>query len=176
VVADLDDGRLWVGPDLLPRGSVRIGAVWVDGEPWERYDAEQLTVDLAGVATDRAEVRVRLRPSTAHMAHLTTDFDGSRATISLRGAFDADAVRRFEGELHNAVVERGARTLVVLADGVDELPDTAARALVLVRQQADAPAVWVVGGGDAVRSVCREADPTGRDLRLVDTADDVDAG
>ena len=49
---------LHVSPDILPPGSVHIGAVWVDDEPYSNYDAEALTVKLPD--TDQ-QVRVRVR-------------------------------------------------------------------------------------------------------------------
>ncbi|WP_424529859.1 AGE family epimerase/isomerase [Sphaerisporangium viridialbum] len=53
------DRTLRVSPDLLPPGSVRIGAVEIDGEPYEDYDAEALTVRLPE-ATGRVKVKVRV--------------------------------------------------------------------------------------------------------------------
>ena len=38
--------RLRVSPDLLPPGRVKIGACWVDGEPYNDFDAQGLTVKL----------------------------------------------------------------------------------------------------------------------------------
>ena len=52
------DNILHVSPDILPAGSVQIGAVWVDDEPYSNYDAEALTVKLPD--TDQ-QVRVRVQ-------------------------------------------------------------------------------------------------------------------
>ncbi|MFC4530151.1 AGE family epimerase/isomerase [Sphaerisporangium dianthi] len=41
-----DDRVLRVAPDLLPAGSIRIGAVEIEGEPYDDYDADALTVRL----------------------------------------------------------------------------------------------------------------------------------
>lgn len=53
---------LRVQPDILPEGSVRIAAVWVDGNPWTRFDAEKLTVQLPDLAS-RPKIKVRLEPA-----------------------------------------------------------------------------------------------------------------
>ena len=52
------DNVLYVSPDILPPGTVRIGAVWVDDEPYANYDADGLSVKLP--ETDK-QVRVRVR-------------------------------------------------------------------------------------------------------------------
>ncbi|MFC4589460.1 AGE family epimerase/isomerase [Sphaerisporangium corydalis] len=50
---------LHVSPDLLPPGSIRIASVEIDGEPYQDYDAEALTVHLPE-ATGRVKVKVKV--------------------------------------------------------------------------------------------------------------------
>jgi mannose/cellobiose epimerase-like protein (N-acyl-D-glucosamine 2-epimerase family) len=52
------DHLLRVAPDILPRGSVRIAEVWVDGRRYDRFDPEGLAVSLP--PNEEASVRVRL--------------------------------------------------------------------------------------------------------------------
>jgi len=52
---------LRVAPDILPPGRVRLEKVWVDGQPYNDFDAERMTVNLP--QTDRrVQVRVLLQP------------------------------------------------------------------------------------------------------------------
>ena len=37
-----EDRILRVAPDILPPGSIRIGEVWIDGEPYTDFDADAL--------------------------------------------------------------------------------------------------------------------------------------
>jgi hypothetical protein len=55
------DRLLRVEPDILPKGSVRISHVWMDGEPYADFDAEGLTVRLPDSETRRT-FKVRLQP------------------------------------------------------------------------------------------------------------------
>lgn len=55
------DRLLRVEPDILPKGSVRISHVWMDGEPYADFDAEALTVRLPDGET-RHGFKVRLQP------------------------------------------------------------------------------------------------------------------
>jgi mannose/cellobiose epimerase-like protein (N-acyl-D-glucosamine 2-epimerase family) len=52
------DNLLRVSPDILPRGRVRVSAVWVDGEPYTDFDAAALTVKLPDT---KQPVRVKAR-------------------------------------------------------------------------------------------------------------------
>ncbi len=54
----LPDNILRVSPDILPPGSIRIGEVEVDGEPYADFDAEALTVH---VPDDKARHKIRVR-------------------------------------------------------------------------------------------------------------------
>jgi hypothetical protein len=57
------DGVIRVAPDLLPPGSIRIGGVWVDEEPYRSFDAEKLEVSLPPRTGDaRPKIRVRIEP------------------------------------------------------------------------------------------------------------------
>jgi mannose/cellobiose epimerase-like protein (N-acyl-D-glucosamine 2-epimerase family) len=56
------DDILRVAPDLLPPGRARLANVWIDGEPYDDFDAEAMTVKLP--QTDkRVQVKVLLQPS-----------------------------------------------------------------------------------------------------------------
>ncbi len=53
---------LRVSPDILPQGSVRIEQVWIDGAPYDKFDANELTVKLPDTK-DRLRVKVRIAPT-----------------------------------------------------------------------------------------------------------------
>jgi mannose/cellobiose epimerase-like protein (N-acyl-D-glucosamine 2-epimerase family) len=54
---------LRVSPDILPPGSIRIGQVWIDDEPYTNFDADALQVTLP-VTDQRVRVKVRIEPVT----------------------------------------------------------------------------------------------------------------
>lgn len=53
------DNILRVQPDILPKSRVRISKVWIDGVPYENFDADALTVSLPPQHAD-VQVKVRL--------------------------------------------------------------------------------------------------------------------
>lgn len=56
------DRTLRVSPDILPPGSIRIGAVEIDGKPHSDFDAEKLTVTLPETK-ERVKVKVQIVPN-----------------------------------------------------------------------------------------------------------------
>ncbi len=56
------DNILRVSPDILPKGSIRIEACWIDGNPHNDFDSSALTVKLP--ASDRRQtVKVKIAPT-----------------------------------------------------------------------------------------------------------------
>jgi hypothetical protein len=53
---------LRVSPDILPPGSVKLGAAWVNDEPYTNFDAAALTVKLPKTK-DQVRVKVRIDPA-----------------------------------------------------------------------------------------------------------------
>ncbi len=53
---------LRVAPDIMPPGSIRIGEVWIDGEPYKNFEAESLAVRLPETK-ERVRVKVRVLPT-----------------------------------------------------------------------------------------------------------------
>ncbi len=48
-------------PDILPAGSIRIGAVWINDEPYSNFEADRLTVKLPDTK-EQVRVKVRIDP------------------------------------------------------------------------------------------------------------------
>ena len=55
------NNTLRVSPDILPAGSIKISEVSVDGKPWDKFDADNLTVELPNL-NYRPKIKVRVVP------------------------------------------------------------------------------------------------------------------
>jgi len=90
---------LRVAPDLLPKGSIRIDSVTIDGQPYDKFDAEALTVTLPE-ADQPVEVKVRIVPTSGLGDFMVwTETDGDIAKLTLTGSLDVRAVQVFHQEL-----------------------------------------------------------------------------
>ncbi|GAA2267551.1 MULTISPECIES: AGE family epimerase/isomerase [Kitasatospora] len=95
------DRILRVAPDLLPTGSVQIGRVWIDDEPFEDFDAKALTVKLP-VTSRPVRVRVELEPADMRL-RISSDFDGRTAHIHCEGVIDLEELEKFRRSLTEAL-------------------------------------------------------------------------
>lgn len=60
-VGGFEDNILRVAPDILPKGSVKIGSVTLDGKNWDKFDADNLTVQLPNL-NYRPKIKVTIIP------------------------------------------------------------------------------------------------------------------
>jgi hypothetical protein len=62
LVGGFEDNILRVQPDILPAGAAQISEVWIDGEPWDKFDAKNFTVELPKLE-HRPKIKVRIIPN-----------------------------------------------------------------------------------------------------------------
>lgn len=62
LVNGFKDSTLYVQPDILPVGSVKLSKVWIDDKEWTRFDAEKMTVQLPALEY-RPKVKVLITPN-----------------------------------------------------------------------------------------------------------------
>ena len=55
------DDILRISPDILPPGSIKIGAVEIDGQPYNNFDAEKLIVKIPQTK-ERVKIKVQILP------------------------------------------------------------------------------------------------------------------
>ncbi len=155
------DRTLRVAPDLLPKGSVRIDAVTLDGHAYDKFDEDALTVTLP--ETDKAvKVVVRLVPSEG-MEHFGIEVTGD--VMSLGGDLDPRAVAYFTAKLGEAI---GANPnhLIVDMSGLDTICVPAVRALAFMRGKMAVDAEMIVkGANDSIRAML-EADEMMEEITL----------
>lgn len=61
MINGFEDNILRVQPDILPRGAAKISEVWIDSEPWDKFDPNEFTVELPKL-DHRPKIKVRIIP------------------------------------------------------------------------------------------------------------------
>lgn len=151
------DGVLRVAPDLLPPGRARLSDVWIDGEPYTRFDADAMTVTLPERRERDLTVRVRLVPAAVEFDARLEVEDGV-AKIVCRGSLEADHLGKLHRELQRAAASETSCVALVVAD-VDTMSRAALNELLFVRGKLDLGRdVVLVGANRQVSQVVREAD------------------
>ena len=174
----LDNNVLRVAPDLLPPGSIRIDAVWVNGNRYADFDAEAMTVNLPEpksapmelhplmiqrAATDKGfrddsnlpsrtseelEVRVLIVPAGLPF-DMEFELSGAVAQLTLNGVLDDTAVIALRLELKRITAARPKEVVLQLA-GLTGISDRCARALAFAQQDLDVATTISVSGASPI--------------------------
>lgn len=160
-----EDRVLRVSPDILPPGSIRIEGVWVDGQPWSDYDAENLTVKLP-----QGEVTVKVRVASAlETFESEVSVENGVASITVSGRLDETVAATLERDLVEAL-ESNPQRVILRAEGLDSISSAGARALLFLRQKLpfEGADVLIVGAKPEVQDACRAVDAEEQSFVLVD--------
>jgi anti-anti-sigma factor len=126
------DNKLRVQPDILPKGSVRINAVWINGRPHEDFDADALTVTLPEDHGD-IKVRVCLSPTGVNFSADLLEVSGHVATIAMKGTLDSSSIRYLEEQVDAARCQ-GATALLLDMTELSAISSEALRYIIFTRQ------------------------------------------
>jgi len=131
------DGVLRVAPDLLPAGSIRLSAVWIDDQPYSQFDPEALTVQLPPATGGDVRVRVRITPTTMPF-DVGTELSDGLARVVCQGRLESDGIPRLRRELDRVTAANPARVVIVMRD-VETMSTDAVNELLFVRGKIDTP-------------------------------------
>lgn len=144
------DNLLRVQPDILPPGSVRVAEVWINGQPYHDFDANNLTVKLP-VMQEPIKVRVRLLPTQVSFNASLLDNVDDTARLSLSGLLDANGVELLQEEVQKATV-RPIKRLVLLCQDLDCVTSAGLRSLIFIKQKLGSDVdIYIVGVQENVK-------------------------
>lgn len=144
------DNILRVEPDILPPGSIRIDAVWINGQPYFDFDANALTVQLPSTQ-DEMKVRVRVTPTQVAFDAMLLEVTDGTAKMSLTGVLNASAVHLLMEELDKVMVQPVKRIVLLLQD-LNCIDSAGLRALIFTKQKLGNDVdIYVVGATEQVK-------------------------
>jgi len=143
------ENTLRVAPDILPKGSISIEQVWINGEEYKNFDAEALTVKLP--KSDKpVKVRVRIMP-TEGMEHF--DVKAGKASLTLTGNLDPRALPFFRAKLDD-LAQANPDKLTLDVSGLEHMCKEAARVIIFVKQKMSVDAdVTVTGANEQIKEI-----------------------
>lgn len=152
------DNVLRVAPDILPPGSVQIKHVWINGHPYDDFDAKALSVKLPPGYGD-IQVKVQLYPvDIAFEAALLEVKDGI-AKVELSGDFTGPlSLREFDEEFEREEI-RLAKGIELEMNDLTSISSEGLRKLAFYIQEKTGTdfKVTVVGAQDQVKQAIENA-------------------
>lgn len=142
------DNILRVSPDILPKGSVVIESVRIDGKPYTDFDANNLTVKLP-LTKDRVKVQVRLVPvgSVEHFS-MNVEQDGDVVKVILEGDLDLIAIHTFRKQLAS-IASGNPMKIALEMSGLKSMNTEAIRTIIFEKQKMDIDCDVYICGADA---------------------------
>jgi len=150
------NNTLRVAPDILPKGSVRLDQVWINGEPYKDFDAEELTVKLPSSSTD-LKVQVRIAPTQlADSFYVAQETTNGVAKVTLSGQLQPRSAYAFKAELDRAIAQNPRRLVLVMNDLYSISPE-GVRVVVFCSEHLGVDVdVYAVGANDTVQGVFKD--------------------
>jgi anti-anti-sigma regulatory factor len=172
----LKNNILHVQPDILPPGSVRLEAVWINGDPYKDFDAETMTVKLptplephplelrppwagnpALVAGANLKVHVRLIPSGRQFDAIL-DAANDIVQLTLYGDLNDAAEPAFKIQL-DKIVAAHPRCVVLRMENLQSLSKECARVLSFIGGKLNLKEnIYLVGANANVQKTLQDVD------------------
>lgn len=128
----LADNILRVQPDILPKDSIRISEVWINGHAYDDFDANALTVKLPDEHGE-ITVRVRIAPTAVRFTADMLECNKGSAKIALQGTLEPRGIRYLEEQI-DAAREQNASSILYDMSKLDAICSEALRYLVFSKQ------------------------------------------
>jgi hypothetical protein len=164
------NGILRVAPDILPKGSIRLEQVWINGEPYRDFDADELTVKLPSSNTD-LRVQVRIAPTqAAESFYADQEFVNGIAKVTMTGQLLPRFAYAFKAELDKAIAQNPRKLVLIMNDLYSVSPE-GVRVLIFATEHLGVDVdVFGVGANEAVQQAFKDLD-IGEDMEWLGTYD-----
>jgi anti-anti-sigma factor len=142
---NLEDNILYVSPDILPKGSIKIETVTINDEDYTDFDAEKLTIKLPS-SNERLKVKVRIAPAQG-LDHfdVETEMEGNDLKVTLWGEFDARAIPHFRREMEPYM---NVGKIILVMNELKYLSNEAVRALIFLKQKMNLDETFIIVGAN----------------------------
>ena len=128
------DNILRVAPDLLPKGSVELSEVWIDGKVHTKFDKEKMHVFLPP-SEKELKVRCRISPTGIKFDADLIDYDNGIAKFNLNGDLNKTTVSDLKKEVEKL---SGAKGLELDLRHLNSVDDIGLNYLLFTKQRAGA--------------------------------------
>jgi anti-anti-sigma factor len=143
---------------MLPKGSIKIAAVTIDGKDYSDYDADGLTVKIPA-KYDGGKIKVTIVP-TGGLEHFTARVSTAKgvSTVHLAGDLDRVAVPTLRAKL-DEVVQANPDRVVLNMKELKTIDSSAVRALIFAKQKMRTDEdVEIVGASAAVKDILNKSE------------------
>ena len=148
--SSLKDNVLRIQPDILPKASVVIDRVWVEGKEYTDFDSDEMTVHLPNEA-GRITVKVRLiSVSDQDEFYLFVDQDENGTNVIMKGILGAEGLDQFVDAVQD-IIKSSPKQIMFDMKQLKSMNTQAVRALAFERQKTSAGIV-IIGVNEEIKN------------------------
>mgnify|MGYP006225189533 FL=1 len=127
-----ENNILRVAPDLLPKGSIELSEVWIEGKSYENFDKEKMQIFLP--ESDKSlKIRCRIAPTGLSFDSDLIKVEDGIANFALKGKLDGSSVNVLKKSIEKLT---GVKGLILDLNDLDEISDIGWNYLLFTKQRA----------------------------------------
>src|SRR5439155_14982995 len=136
----------------------KLEQVWINGKPYDNFDAEDLTVKLPSSDTD-LRVQVRIAPTRAAATFFADqEVTNGVAKVTMSGNLEARSAYAFKSELDKAIAQNPRRMVLMMSDLYSIAPE-GVRVVIFCSEHLGVDVdIYGVGASEQVQQAFKDLD------------------
>lgn len=146
--SDLENRLLYVQPDILPEGSVKIHQVWINGNPHIDFNADEMWIRLPE-GSERVSVKVKVYPiGLKKDFEMTSSFQNGNTKIVMSGIMDSKDVDDFRNMLQGAL-NSGSNNIDIDMTNLQSISSSSIRAIMFFKAKISGD-IRIIGANQSI--------------------------
>lgn len=146
---DLKDRMLYIQPDILPQGSIKIHEVMIDGNAYSDFNADELWIRLPE-SENRVSVKASVYPIGLKRDFvMESSFENGETNIRLSGTMNMKDLEDFRGVLQEAV-NKGSRNINIDMARLDSISSGEIRAIMFFKSKIGGE-IRIIGANENIK-------------------------
>ena len=164
-----EGNKLFVAPDILPQGSIKIETVWINGKEYSDFDAEKLVVNLPET-DERVKVKVRIAPVIGDVEHFVISHSSQdgKEIFTCAGELDHVALTSFRKAMSDNLTNQSENVVFDLSQ-LKTMNSEAVRSIIFEKQKLDIDVTLTIVGANETIKKLFDRDELSEELTLVDS-------
>ena len=149
------DNILRVAPDLLPKGSIELSEVWIEGKSYKDFDKEKMHIFLPE-SEKSLKIRCRIAPIGLDFDADLIKLEDDVANFALKGQLTGSTVSIMKKSVENLT---GIKGLALDLNDLEEISDIGWNYLLFTKQRAGADfTLKLLNANEKIKQSLKEAE------------------
>ena len=150
-----ENNILRVAPDLLPKGTIELSEVWIEGKSYKDFDSEKMHIFLP--ESDKSlKVRCRIAPVGISFDSDLINFEDGIAEFALKGQLNESTVNDLKKSVEKL---SGLKGLILDLSDLDKISDIGWNYLLFTKQRAGADyTLEITNANETIKQSLKDAE------------------